>query len=340
MGIIWGLYIKFSIAPIFIFILILGIIYLRIGKYRRILNVFSKIITIFAIACVLGNLYIIKSNNEYERVYKQGTKFTEYAVVVSEEKQTEYKKEYQIRVSGNSGLKNKKFILRISKNSNFNLQFGDLIKINGEYTKPSVQRNYGGFDYSNYLKSKQIYGIVNSQNLTMFKSNQVDIVSNGINSVRNFIIDRAKKIIKEENASGLLIGFLIGNTSFAQEEVIQNFKDSSLAHMLAVSGQHVGYVILAIGFALKICNIGKREGKILSIVILFIFMLITGLTPSVFRAGTMGILMILSGVVYRKADIYNDIAISMLLILICNPFYVYDVGLWLSYRRGAWNYNI
>ena len=149
-----------------------------------------------------------------------------------------------------------------------------------------------------------------------------------------------KKIIKDENASGLLIGFLIGDTSFAQEEVIQNFKDSSLAHMLAVSGQHVGYVILAIGFALKICNIGKREGKILSIVILFIFMLITGLTPSVFRAGTMGILIILAGLVYRKADIYNDIAISMLLILICNPFSVYDVGLWLSYRRSAWNYNI
>ena len=159
MGIIWGLYIKFSIAPIFIVTLILGIVYLRIGKYRRILNVFTRIIAIFGIACVLGNLCIIKLNNEYESVYKQNTKFTEYAVVVSEEKQAEYKKEYKIRVIGNSSLKNKKFILRVSKNSKFNLKFGDLIKINGEYIKPAVLRNYGGFDYSNYLKSKQIYGI-------------------------------------------------------------------------------------------------------------------------------------------------------------------------------------
>lgn len=220
------------------------------------------------------------------------------------------------------------------------MQFGDLIKINGEYTKPSVQRNYGGFDYSNYLKSKQIYGIVNATNVSKCMSNQVDIFSNSINSIRNFIINKIKEIVKSEETSGLLIGFLIGDTSFAPEEVIQNFKDSSLAHMLAVSGQHVGYIILAIGFALKICKIGKKTGKVLSIIILFLFMLITGLTSSVFRAGTMGILIILASLVYRKADIYNNIAISMLIILLYNPFAIYDVGLWLSYRRSAWNCNI
>ena len=244
---------------------------------------------------------------------------------------SEYKKIYKIKTIGN--IKNKKFILKINKNNKINLNYGDLIKVNAEYEKPSVSRNYKGFDYSVYLKSKGIYGTIyaNSNNIELLENSHINIIDKTINDIRNVIIDNSKKLIQKDTISGLLIGILVGDTSYIDENTENNFKDSSLAHMLAVSGQHVAYIIIAISFALKISKLGKKTGKIISICIIIIFMLVTGLTASVFRAGIMGILIILSSLFHRKSDIYNNLALSMIIILFTNPFAIYDVGLWLSY---------
>lgn len=60
-------------------------------------------------------------------------------------------------------------------------------------------------------------------------------------------------------------------------------------------------------------------------------MFITGFTASVVRAAIMGIIMIFAKVIYRKPDTINSIAVSLIIILIFNPFTINDVGLQLSY---------
>ena len=257
----------------------------------------------------------------------------EYAIIISEPEETDYKKVYDIRVVGNSENKNKKFILKINKNSKINLKYGDLIKLKGEYEKPSVARNYKGFDYSKYLKTKEIYGTIYAQqnNIKIVAENQINSILTTINQIRNNIIERSKQIIDNENLSGMLIGVLVGDTDYIDEETVNNFKNSSLAHMLAVSGQHVTYIVLAVGYALNMSKVGKRTGNIISICILLLFMGITGYSSSVFRAVFMGVLIIVGKLLYRKADIYTSMALAMLIMLIQNPFSVYDIGLWLSY---------
>ena len=279
---------------------------------------------------IIGDIYVKSRADNYEKIYSKNN-INDYALVISEESQTEYKKVYTIKTIGN--IKNKKFILKINKNNKINLNYGDLIKVNAEYEKPSVSRNYKGFDYSVYLKSKGIYGTIyaNSNNIELLENSHINIIDKTINDIRNVIIDNSKKLIQKDTISGLLIGILVGDTSYIDENTENNFKDSSLAHMLAVSGQHVAYIIIAISFALKISKLGKKTGKIISICIIIIFMLVTGLTASVFRAGIMGILIILSSLFHRKSDIYNNLALSMIIILFTNPFAIYDVGLWLSY---------
>ncbi len=60
-------------------------------------------------------------------------------------------------------------------------------------------------------------------------------------------------------------------------------------------------------------------------------MFITNFSPSVTRAGIMGIIMILSKIFYRKNDIYTALSISLFIILIYNPFLIQSLGLLLSY---------
>ena len=282
---------------------------------------------------VLGNIYTNLQTKKYEQTYLLPIDIEEYAIIISEPEETEYKKVYNIKVVGNSENKNKKFILKINKNAKIDLKYGDLIKLKGEYEKPSVVRNYKGFDYSNYLKTKEIYGTIYAQqnNIKILAENQINPISSTINKIRNNIIEKSKQIIDNENLSGMLIGVLVGDTDYIDEETVNNFKNSSLAHILAVSGQHVTYIVLAVSYALNMSKVGKRAGNIISICILLLFMGITGYTSSVFRAVFMGLLIIMAKLVYRKADIYTSMALAMLIMLIKNPFSIYDIGLWLSY---------
>ena len=324
---------EISIVPVCVFVLAIYIVIIKSSKYRKMLKLFQKAFMILMIMSVLGNIYTNIQIKKYEQTYMLPSNIEEYAIIISEPEETEYKKVYNIKVVGNSENKNKKFILKINKNSKLDLKYGDVIKLKGEYEKPSVARNYKGFDYSNYLKTKEIYGTIYAQqnNIKILAENQINPISITVNQIRMKIIEKSKQIIDNENLSGMLIGVLVGNTDYIDEETVNNFKNSSLAHMLAVSGQHVTYIVLAVSYALNMSKVGKRAGNIISIFILLLFMGITGYTSSVFRAVFMGVLIIVAKLLYRKADIYTSMALAMLIMLINNPFLIYDIGLWLSY---------
>lgn len=88
---------------------------------------------------------------------------------------------------------------------------------------------------------------------------------------------------------------------------------------------------MGITYILTISRTPKRSGYLISIAVLILFMFITGFTASVVRAALMGIIMIFAKVIYRKPDTINSIAVSLIIILIFNPFTINDVGLQLSY---------
>ena len=99
--------------------------------------------------------------------------------------------------------------------------------------------------------------------------------------------------------------------------------------MLAVSGSHITYIISAFSILMEKKN--KRITKILTIIFLIFFMALTGFTASVVRASIMGILILTSGLVHRKSDTINNLGISSLIILICNPYTIIDASFWLSF---------
>ena len=329
-GIIWGLYLKISVA----FILPVTVIVLYCGKYKRIIKIFFKQIIIFFIMFTFGLIYINVENDSYEKIYKLH-EITEKAVVISEPQETNYRVKYTIKIVSNNNLNNKKFIIQLKKSAE-KLQYDDLIKFNGEYNKPSVARNYGGFDYSNYLKTKQIHGVIEASEIKRLEQNEINFILQGINKFKNIIINNAKEIIRNSNVSGILIGILIGDTENIDDETVNDFKDSSLAHLLAVSGQHITYIIIAMGFTLKVSKVGKRSSYFISILAILLFTLLTGASAAVVRASFMGILVLFAKIVYRKPDIFSNLATASILIFINNPFAIYDIGLWLSYR---WNFR-
>ena len=297
----------------------------------------------------LGTLYMHTLNNYYDEKYEEleslnGSYCT--AIVVSEGEEKDYKDVYEIEIKGiklllnlkkskNKSLQNKEnryLSNKNSKNSSFKLKYGDKIEFYLEYEKPSTARNYMGFDYSNYLKTKKIFGTVNlkEEDVEIISHDNSNIILRKIYKLRNLMKTKIEKLLPKET-SGLCLGMLIGETSGIEENMQENFRDSNLSHILAVSGANVSYIIVSITYIFNKMYLRKRLSKIISIILLILFMLLTGCTSSVNRACIMAILMLIAELLYRKSDVYNNLAISALILLIINPYSLLDIGFQLSY---------
>lgn len=305
-GILLGLYFKIGIAFIFVLLLIK-----KLKKIVAILLISSTIISF---------TYISYSETQYNTKYKDVEIIKGIATVITNMEEKQYYSTCIVRHNDTN---------LIIKTKN-NLHYGDLIKFEGNFELPSTQRNYGGFNYREYLKTKNVYGIVTCKKTEVLAQNQLDRISMFANATQNSIIKQVNTV-DNGDTGGLLIGILLGNKDSISEEIQTDFKNSGLSHLLAVSGLHVNYVILAIVFALNKIRLNKRLASTITIVIIIFFMYITNFTESVVRAGTMGIIALGAQVLYRKQDTLTSIALSLLIILVENPYKLFSIGLQLSY---------
>ena len=306
----------------------------NIKRYFRFFKIFlnSKVLITIFIFSVISNTITIYQNNKYNIIYKDKENLEGKALVVSEKEDKEYSYLYKIKVlniENKKEGKNTYLYLRVNKKSDILLEYGDIISFKGEFQEPSKKRNYGGFDYKNYLKTLKIYGTIKLENGEVLEKNKGNILISFSNKISNSVKEKIYDLLNEREAN-LLIGLLLGDDDNIDNDIEEAFKISSLSHILAVSGMQVTYIITAIYFIFN--NIlGKRKTKIVIIIILIFYTILTGFSPSIVRASIMGILIMGAGLFYRKNDIWNSIAISLLLMLIYNPFLITNVGLQLSY---------
>ena len=289
---------------------------------------------IYLCVCIVGIIQIHILENNYDKISsKIPEEITLQALVVSDGTEKEYKYTYTIEVNTINGKKLEKsiqLILDIKKNKIKNKcpKFGDVVEITGVYEEPNIARNYKGFDYKQYLKSKNIYGTIDCVQYEIIANNKINIISNIINYVQNNIKENMSNILDEEQGA-LCIGILIGDRENISDITEDNFKKSNLTHMLAVSGSHITYIIVALTTLLSKTN--RKFSLIITIIFLLFFTVLTGFTASVLRASIMGILTLLASILHRKSDTINNLGISSIIILLYNPYLLVDAGFLLSY---------
>lgn len=277
----------------------------------------NRIICVFAIFLVILTIILNKIGYEFGK-YEGKKEGVFYAKVISEAEEKNYVYSYQAEID------NKKFILYIPKDVE-KLEYGSIIKINAQYTEATRDRNYGGFNYKTYLRTKKIYGIFNVENVEIVKNGSDNIII----KLRKYIKSKLREKLKKEN-SELAISLIVGDRSHISSEVEDNFKKANLMHMLAISGAHFSYVILIATFISNRLQ-HKRLGQLIQIIAIIFFMNLTGNTASVVRAGIMSILLIGSSICKRQNDSLNNIAISAIIQIINNPYIIFDSGFMLSY---------
>lgn len=286
------------------------------------------------LVALIGNTQVLYLKNKYLEIYKDDKSIiSATAVVIKGPSEGEYNYKYTVKARTGK-YKNKKFIVYINKKNKKLLEYGDLIEIKGEYSAPEVARNYKGFDYSQYLKTLNIYGTIKVEESKIINKNQLSPILISINNIKEKMIDNANRNMPKRTAN-LLLGILIGERDNIQEDIIESFRTANLSHILAVSGAHTSYIILGITYLISKSKTPKRIGYIITIINLLIFIIITGATYSVVRACIMAIVVIGAKICYRKENFFTSICISLIIILIQNPFAINDIGLKLSFMGTA-----
>ena len=131
---------------------------LSIKRYLRYVKIYlnSKVIILLIISSIVSNSIVIFQNKNYEKIYnnlsiQENLNFT--GIIISEKQEKQYYNKYKIKVNYNN--QNLRFYITTKKD--IELEYGDKITFSGIYAKPEIQRNYKGFDYSEYLKQLKIY---------------------------------------------------------------------------------------------------------------------------------------------------------------------------------------
>lgn len=137
---------------------------------------------------------------------------------------------------------------------------------------------------------------------------------------------------KEEKS--VLATITLGYRKDMSRDVRKRFSLTGVAHLLAVSGFHVavvcGFLSLLFSFLPK-SPFYRWLKYLLTLCLLWCFVVITGLAPSAVRAGLMLTLYLSGRVLRRTTDGYNTLAAAAFCMLAFNPLYLFDVGFQLSY---------
>lgn len=353
-GILLWLYLKINMAPFIIkstivAIVILSIIFViilrknimiiteKIKSNKCNLKKIKNIIIISIIPMVVSCIVMQYKESKYAKFQSnisQDIKFI--GTVIEEEKESEYYNNYIVKINNINEKENYRnicLLIKIKKNKNTEnkkLKYGDMIFISGLFEHATTRRNYKGFDYSQYLKTKNIYGICKTDvnSLKVIKENSCFVTNMWINKLRNALKNNLQTLLPSDTAS-IAIALFLGDSSLIEDTQKQTFSNASLSHVLAISGMHVTYVIVGCSWILN--RFDKRKSKYVFIVFLIFFAQLVGGSPSVIRAVIMSSIMIASKIFYRKSDVINNISISCFIILIINPYNILNLGFQLSF---------
>lgn len=345
-GFLLAFYVKidlyFSLSLIILFVL-LSILFFKLQSKISSITISLALITI-------GYLLFSFSYYENEKEKKlldklEGKNILLYGYVLKVELLEKEKIQFQldcdqIIVNNSSVQINQKVLVNLSLRDNtLSLNYfdkiispGNYIRISGSLAKPAEANFIGDFDQRFYLKSKNINYILNSnifEDLNLIKEdNSIFNFSRHLSALRQKLKSQIEQHFDFLNAA-YIKGLFIAERSDIPEEIKEDFINSGVIHVLAVSGLHTGYI------ALILFAITGRFNKWLRLIFvaigLFVFAHLANLSPSVVRASIMCVVVLLSLLIERNNPLLNSIALSALIILLINPLDIFNPGFQLSF---------
>ena len=306
---------------------------LCVRKFRH------KMLPYFLSAALIisGSVFIVRDSGFGNTAEAFDGKSLEVSAVVTESAQRKNSRVYYMAKAEEADGDEVDFSVRLSLPYELDVQIGDRITMPVKLYKIGANSDSAALYYM--AKGVRLGAYPDSEK--EFDSSTVKIEYAAKQPAKQFFADIrniSERRIYEKlpNEYGALInGMLFGDTDLLSQETQNNIKEAGIAPLFAVSGLHLSIWVLGLYEILKQFNIRKRLNSAVCIVFTLLFMAVTGMRASVFRAGIMMIIMLSGNLLRRRQDSFNSLGLAAFLLCISEPYTVADLGFLLSFTATA-----
>lgn len=251
-------------------------------------------------------------------------------------KPTLYHQKYEAEIKSINQQKcSGKILLNIIKDStNTALEVDQQFSFFGALSSINAPKNPYTFDYQKYLQKQQIYhqSTIHFGDLIFLDT---DTTILGLASyIRATLYKKLSKFNIPPNEMAVINALLLGQRQDISKDLMENYINAGAVHILAVSGLHIGIILVILQFLLspiqRFKN-GKLFKVVLLIILLWMYAVIAGLSPSIIRAVTMFSILAIGMNLNKLTNIYYTLLLSALVLLLINPYLLFEVGFQLSY---------
>jgi len=258
-------------------------------------------------------------------------------IIKEQLKPSRYHEKYIIEVTQFKTRKTTgKVLFNVAKDSSkttFNIDDKFVTESAFELIRPAL--NPYQFDYKSYLERQYIHHQVFVTKPMLFRLDSTVKTPSGLAALIR------RKVNKNLNVHSFTIdelaiinALLLGQRQDISKEIYDNYSQAGAIHILAVSGLHVGIILLLLNFLFKPLEF-IRKGKYIKIVVvvllLWCYAIIAGLSASVVRAVTMFTVFAIAMNLKRPSNVYNTLAISAFVLLLLKPNFLFEIGFQMSY---------
>lgn len=228
-------------------------------------------------------------------------------------------------------------LLYVSKNRHdVAWRYGDQIMIYGSPQMLKLPANPGEFDFKRFLSFKNIYHqqyVLPHQVKWIAGTEQKGFIYYS-HRVRAWALRKLNTYVEGEQEQAIAAALILGVTEGIDTDLLNAYASSGAMHVLAVSGLHVGIIYAILLLLLRPLDRfawSRWAVAIISLIFLWVFAFVTGLSPSVLRAVVMFSFVAIARPFGTRTNIYNTLAASAFVLLLYNPYLIMSVGFQLSY---------
>ncbi len=325
---------NYSFLTTFAVLLVLALIILCVGN-RKIFTILILVLFFFVGVSVV----FFDDDRNYDSYYKKHVREKSQIVLkikkVLKQGKNFYKYEakvIQIDSVETCGI----VLLNIKKDSLLSpIKVDEKIILNDPFKEIKLPLNPYIFDYKSYLSKRNIHQQIYTKRKYFSRLPYKISTVYGISAlVRSKIKESLKKHNFNKDELSIIYALFLGQRQSVSKELITDYKQAGIIHILALSGLHVGIVFMILTFLLsplqKLKN-GKLFEALIIVLILWMFAFIAELSASIVRAVTMFTFIKVGMFLKTKKSVYFSLVSSAFFLLLVKPMFLFEVGFQLSY---------
>ena len=221
-----------------------------------------------------------------------------------------------------------KYIVYLKNQSAFDFKIGQTVKLKGRYKNFSRPENDGQFDSRKYYRIRGYEASIKGATVT-HSGKRYAYIKEWLFSVK----ENTKRVYfayMDESEAGTLSAMVLGDKTGLDADVKDLYQAAGISHVLSLSGLHIAAVGMCLFTILRYSGLGLFGASMISSAVMTMYGIMTGFSTSTIRALIMFILAVIAKAIGRTYDLMSGMCLASILIIVENPYYIFDSGFLLS----------